>query len=139
MIHKNKVLCLVEDKDMIVSLTILLKSKNCFVTSAASLNQCLYYSRERDFVAIILSNLPNKAGVKLCKEIRKFDSLTPIIFFSASAYHKDREEVLAAGAQAYLIKPDDINKLVDTTVQLIELRKKDPMEVGTGHKGCFLR
>jgi DNA-binding response OmpR family regulator len=52
------------------------------------------------------------SGIDLCREIRVFDKATPIVFYSGFSSEKDEAEGLAAGAQAYLQKPGDLNKLV---------------------------
>lgn len=36
-------------------------------------------------------------GIELCKQIRAFDSVTPIIFYSGAAYPTDIQKGLAAG------------------------------------------
>jgi len=52
-------------------------------------------------------------GVELCKRIKEFDAHTPIIFYSAAAFQADKDEALAAGAQAYVTKPSSVEELVD--------------------------
>ncbi len=69
--------------------------------------------KEQTFDVIILDSLlSDGSGIDLCKEIRAFDKITPIIFYSGLASVKDQAEGLAAGAQAYLTKPDGLDKLV---------------------------
>src|ERR1043165_3956413 len=52
--------------------------------------------------------LPDADGVELCREIRKTDSVTPIIIFSAIADTENMSKGLDAGADAYLTKPNDL-------------------------------
>jgi len=52
--------------------------------------------------------------------LRKFDNDTPILFYSGAAYEQDKRAALAAGAQAYLTKPADNEKLVEEVSRLIE-------------------
>lgn len=56
---------------------------------------------------------PIMTGVELCKRIKEFDAHTPIIFYSAAAFQGDKDEALAAGAQAYVTKPSSVEELVD--------------------------
>ncbi len=56
---------------------------------------------------------PNMSGVELCKRIKEFDAHTPIIFYSAAAFQGDKDEAIAAGAQAYVTKPSSVEELVD--------------------------
>lgn len=64
--------------------------------------------------------LPDMSGVELCREIRRFNQVTPILFYSAAAYSSDIETGLAAGAQAYIVKPADLDELELTIRRLIE-------------------
>ena len=52
------------------------------------------------------SRLPDLDGFDLCRQIRDFDSDTPILFFSGAAYEADKKRGIEAGANAYVIKPD---------------------------------
>ena len=81
--------------------------------------EALQVARQYNISAYILDNwLGDMTGVKLCREIRAFDQKTPIIFFSGVSYCKDRKAGLTAGAQSYLIKPDDLDKIIETVEQL---------------------
>jgi len=69
---------------------------------------------------ILLDNrLPDGTGVELCRRIREFDLVTPIIFISASAFLTDRVAGLGAGANAYLAKPVEIAELMRLIRQLL--------------------
>ena len=78
-------------------------------------------AEQNSFSAIILDNrLADISGVEICRQIRTYDKQTPIIFYSGSAYPKDKKEGLKAGANAYLVKPNDFDNLIPTTIKLIE-------------------
>lgn len=49
---------------------------------------------------------------------------TPIMIFTAMAGQHDKEEALMAGANEVLIKPDDLDKLVQTVQQLLNLNSQ---------------
>jgi Response regulators consisting of a CheY-like receiver domain and a winged-helix DNA-binding domain len=63
--------------------------------------------------------LPDGSGVELCRRVRKFNQRTPIIFYSGLAYETDITKALAAGAQAYLVKPVDVTDLIQSVENLI--------------------
>jgi CheY-like chemotaxis protein len=63
--------------------------------------------------------LPEMTGVELCRVIRKTDKKTPIMFFTGMALEKDRREALAAGANAYLVKPNDLDRITYTIRELL--------------------
>lgn len=77
-------------------------------------------ARQNDFALIMTEfRLPDMHGTDFCREFRKFNARIPLMFFSASVQKWEKEEGLASGAQAYLIKPDDLDKITDTVGSLI--------------------
>jgi DNA-binding response OmpR family regulator len=90
------------------------------VTTAGTCAEALQVAKTRLINLYLLDNwLPDGSGIELCKQIRKIDPNTPIIFYSAAAYDKDREEAIEAGAKVYLIKPVDISRLVEAIKTLM--------------------
>ncbi|HEY2866748.1 MAG TPA: response regulator [Pyrinomonadaceae bacterium] len=73
-------------------------------------------------VYVIDNWLDGTTGNVLCKKIRANDQTTPIVIYSAVAYEEDIAEGLAAGADAYLTKPNDLHNLVPTLRSLIATR-----------------
>ncbi|SRR6266496_2698494 len=74
----------------------------------------LRIANDEKFDAYLLDSwTPNMSGVELCKRIKEFDAHTPIIFYSAAAFQGDKDEAIAAGAQAYVTKPSSVEELVD--------------------------
>lgn len=71
--------------------------------------------RSRFVLYIVDHELPDGSGINLCKEIRRLDSRTPIVF--CSVYNDDEHQTAAleSGAQAFLPKPfspDDLLALI---------------------------
>lgn len=64
-------------------------------------------------------NLPQMSGVDLCRHIRATDSKTPIVFYTATSQQSDRSAAMAAGASAYLVKPNDLENIVPTIENLL--------------------
>jgi len=62
--------------------------------------------------------LPGTSGTEVCRTIRQTDADTPIMFFSGAAHERERREALGAGANDYLVKPDDLNKITETVKRL---------------------
>jgi DNA-binding response OmpR family regulator len=63
--------------------------------------------------------LPGLDGFEFCRQIRVVDSTTPILFYSGAAYDSDKQKGIAAGANAYLVKPD-VEQLIETMSNLIQ-------------------
>jgi DNA-binding response OmpR family regulator len=113
--QRKRVLCVEDEEDTCLMISALLDLINCEAVSAQSLNEARQKIREGHFDLYLLDNwLPGGTGIDLCREIREEDTTTPIIFYSGAAYDVEQQEAMEAGAQAYLIKPTDIAKLVET-------------------------
>jgi len=52
------------------------------------------------------TRFPEGSGLDLCKQLREFNPQTPIVFYSGDARETEKAKGLAAGADAYLVKPD---------------------------------
>lgn len=90
------------------------------VVAANTISDGLRLAKSGSFDAYLLSSwFADGTGPELCQAIRVFDSSTAIIFYSALTRDRDLEEAMSAGAQAYLIKPDDLEKIEPTIKRLI--------------------
>ena len=93
---------------------------NCDFTIANTPSQALFLIDNQPFDLYILEyRLPEMTGVELCRQIRKTDRTTPILFFTVVSRTDDRDVALAAGANEYLLKPYDLPNLVETVKRLI--------------------
>jgi DNA-binding response OmpR family regulator len=116
----RRVLCVEDDEDTCKMLSSLLGLINCETSTAATAAEALDKIATEHFDLYLLDNwLPGGSGVKLCLKIRETDTSTPIIFYSGAAHESEREEALAAGAQAYLVKPLDVSLIVETVKKLL--------------------
>jgi DNA-binding response OmpR family regulator len=76
---------------------------------------------------LVDEHLPDGLGVDLVHQQRAFDSLTPLVFHSASTHVDPVKMALAVGAQAYITKPSDPDMVIQTITTLIaESRLKTP-------------
>lgn len=64
--------------------------------------------------------LPDTTGIELCKKIRKMGSHAPIIIYSALDRNIDRQRALAAGADLYLIKPEELQQVKPQIERLLK-------------------
>jgi two-component system alkaline phosphatase synthesis response regulator PhoP len=118
---KRSILCVEDDKDNSDLLTYLFESEGFEVTTCGTVEECLYHALQRSFDAIILDNrLGHTTTVGACQEIRKNDPNVPIIYYSGESRPKEIEKALSECAVAYLVKPDDFEKLVPTIIKLIQ-------------------
>ena len=90
------------------------------MVTAGSVAETISLTEKGDFDLLILSDwYGDGLGLDLCKQIREFDTHTPVVFLSAYAYHADIQKGLESGAQAYLIKPFEFDALKQTIEQFI--------------------
>lgn len=66
--------------------------------------------------------LPGMDGLGLCRRLRERGRTQPIIFFSAMVQTADRDYVLAAGANEFLVKPKDIDNFLPTVARLLKTK-----------------
>lgn len=68
-------------------------------------------------------NMPGKDGKEIVKTIKGDDRFHPIpvIVFTTSSSHRDRQAVYAAGANCFVTKPDTFNKLIELTAAISRL------------------
>lgn len=64
-------------------------------------------------------SLPGMDGLSLCRRLRDSGKTSPIVFFSAMVQPHDRQYCLDAGADAFLVKPADLDIFVDTVRRLL--------------------
>ncbi|MFN2529698.1 MAG: response regulator transcription factor [Pyrinomonadaceae bacterium] len=118
---KRHILYIEDHEDTRELITLVLKQKNCEVTTAATVQNGIELANEGNFDLYLLDSwLPDGSGLDLCKRIREFDQRTPILFYSAAAYEVDKDLAMSSGAQGYLIKPSQTSELCDLVIMLID-------------------
>jgi len=115
----------VEDHDDTrVIITILLERAGFRITPVSTGAECMKLVEDQRFDLILLNHtFPDASGVGLCMAIRETDQNTPIIFYSARAMQKERDEAMKAGAQEYLVKPHDIFNVATHAAKWIEAKR----------------
>ena len=82
------------------------------VTCVQTAEEGIAQARENTYALILLDmGLPDQDGLELCREIRRYDNHTPILFYTAFADLLNHEEAARAGAQGCLRKPEDTPQL----------------------------
>ena len=93
----------------------------CAITSVESAAQAMRLIVDENFNLYIFDyRLPEISGVDLCRHIREFDRDTPILFFSAVSMPVNIDEAKAAGANEYLVKPNDLDRLSTTVKRFLD-------------------
>src|SRR5690348_3511684 len=90
------------------------------VTAVETAAEALALDGKKPFDLYVLDIwLPGMDGLGLCRRLRERGRTQPIIFFSAMVQTTDREYVLAAGADEFLVKPRDIDSFLPTVARLL--------------------
>jgi DNA-binding response OmpR family regulator len=117
-----RVLYVEDDADSREMVDFLLRVE-CSISSVKSVANSADAMREIDqggFDLYILDAwMPGLSGFDLCRHIRETDKNTPVMFFSALSRESDRELAAAAGASAFLCKPNDLDIFSDTVDTLL--------------------
>lgn len=118
--EKRRVLCAEPHRDVCTLLTTLLEQQGYEVVSAPTIKECMELAGSDSFDLYMLDDTYiDGTGYDLCKRLRQLTPETPILFFSAAAFERDRERGLEAGARAYLTKPGDIFEIVQTVNSIL--------------------
>lgn len=101
----------------------ILESAGFEVKTASNGIEALEKIYREDFDLIVADiNMPKMDGLKLIKTLRKENNYKdlPIIIVTTEEEEEDRERGLAAGANVYLVKPTDPERLVMNVKMLLD-------------------
>jgi CheY-like chemotaxis protein len=116
---KCRILCVDDHHDTSEMLQALLSGADYEVQTASTIEEATRFASESQFDLYVLDKrLPDGTGLELCETLNSLTPGVPCIFYTGDAYEIHRHEVMAAGATAYVAKPD-IDKLVSTVHKLL--------------------
>ena len=119
---KCRILYVDDHEDSAEMLKLILSESDYEFHSAKTIEEALDLARTHEFDLYILDKyLPDGSGLELCKQLGRLTPTVPCIFYTGDTYEIHRE-VIAAGAQAYIAKPE-IEKLIETVHQLLSERE----------------
>jgi CheY-like chemotaxis protein len=113
---KNKVLIIDDDARNIFALSATLRAKSYNCISCSSADEALGLLKGDEPVDFILIDMmmPDMDGYEAIPLIKKIPHrrLTPVISVTAQAMVGDRDKCIEAGADGYISKPVDVDKLL---------------------------
>lgn len=120
---RTRILCVEDNRDSREMIATLLRQAdgNYDVTAVETAAEALALDGRIKFDLYILDIwLPGMDGVELCRRLRERGVTKPIMFFSAMGVQaKDRDYVLASGADEFLVKSIDLDRFTETVERLL--------------------
>ena len=121
MSFQGKRILLAEDNDLNAEIvTTLLQENEFIVERVADGEPCVNMVKRMpsDYYRVILMDIqmPHMDGYQATQAIRKLDgarSQIPIIALTANAFEEDRQKAFACGMNAHVVKPIDMEQLLD--------------------------
>jgi DNA-binding response OmpR family regulator len=118
-----RILCVDDNKDNNLMLKTLLEFAGFQVTCAMSVVETKAIIPEKSFDLYILDQqFEDGTGIELCLDIRIMSQQVPIIFYSGNSDNCYKFAATAAGANAYLVKPDELEKIEPAIIELLSRR-----------------
>jgi len=120
---KCRILCVDDHEDSAEMLKLMLAAEDYEVHIAQSFEEALDKAQTESFDLYVLDKrLPDGSGTDLCRMLNDVTPGVPCIFYTGDAYEMHRQEALAAGARAYVSKPD-FEELIQTVQRLMSERE----------------
>jgi CheY-like chemotaxis protein len=120
---KCRILYVDDHEDSAEMLKLMLAAEDYEVHIAQSFEEALDKAKTESFDLYVLDKrLPDGSGTDLCRMLNDVTPGVPCIFYTGDAYEMHRQEALAAGARAYVSKPD-FEELIQTVHRLMSERE----------------
>lgn len=118
-----RILCIDDHEDTSEMLALLLRQDDYEVVTALTMQDALELARKQQFDLYVFDkHLPDGSGLELCTKLNELTPGVPCIFYTGDAYDIHRTEAFAAGADAYVAKPD-IDGLIENVRELLIQRQ----------------
>jgi CheY-like chemotaxis protein len=109
-----RILYVDDHDDSAEMMKLLLAPMNYEVVIAYSMEEAIKLARAERFDLYVLDKrLPDGSGLELCRQLNKLTPTVPCIFYTGDSYEVHRQEAVAAGADAFISKPD-VDELIRT-------------------------
>jgi CheY-like chemotaxis protein len=117
-----RILYVDDHEDSAEMFRLMLSAENFEVQIADSVEEALAKAQAEEFDLFVLDKrLPDGSGTDLCRMLNEITPGVPCIFYTGDTYEVHRQEAFAAGARAYVPKPD-VEALIETVHRLLSER-----------------
>jgi len=108
-----------DHEDSSEMLKLVLSESDYEVHTARTVEEAIQMAQSHPYDLFVLDKrLPDGSGLELCEQLNLIKPEVPCIVYTGDAYEVHRQEAMAAGATAYVAKPD-IEGLIDTVHRLL--------------------
>ena len=120
---KCRILYVDDHEDSAEMFKLMLSAEDYEVHIAHSVEEALAKAKAEPIDLYVLDKrLPDGSGTDLCRMLGRATPGVPCIFYSGDTYEIHRQEAMAAGARAYVPKPD-VDALIETVHRLMAERE----------------
>ena len=121
--YKCRILYVDDHEDSAEMLKLVLADVDYEVESARTVEQALEMASKIEFdLYVVDKRLPDGSGLELLKQLNKSTPGIPSIVYTGDVYEVHREQAMAAGAHAFVCKPD-IETLIKTVHEFLSERE----------------
>ena len=114
-----RILCIDDHDDTSEMLKLILSHEDYEVVTARTGEEAMQLAKTDEYDLYVLDkHLPDRSGLDLCTELNRITPGVPCLIYTGDAYAVHKSEALAAGAHAYVVKPD-IDGLIETVRELL--------------------
>ena len=120
-----KILIVDDDQKVLKSISEVLKKKGNnykVYTAADGFEAGQSVNRLKPDIVLLDLKLPGMDGFRVCQLIRKHDKKTKVIAMSGYGSEKNRKKILSTGANYFLTKPINIDKLLKTIDRSLNIK-----------------
>lgn len=127
--ERLRILIVDDEEDFVSTLAERLALRGFQVQPATSGADARQHVHEDDFSVLILDvKMPGIDGLELMAEIKQKDPHLPVILLTGHGSGADAERGMEQGAFDYLMKPIDIDQLIEKVRKAVAARKVDSSE-----------
>lgn len=121
--YKCRILYVDDHEDSAEMLKLVLADVDYEVESARTVEQALEMASKFEFdLYVVDKRLPDGSGLELLRHLEKLTPGIPSIVYTGDVYEVHREQAMAAGAHAFVCKPD-IETLIKTVHDFLSERE----------------
>lgn len=114
-----QVLYVDDHEDSSEMLKLVLSESDYEVHTARTVEEAIQMAKAHQYdLYVVDKRLPDGSGLQLCEQLNHLNPQVPCIVYTGDAYEIHRQEAMAAGATAYVAKPN-VEVLIDTVHKLL--------------------